>query len=103
MLCLPQASSFAGRRMGAPSPTFNHTRAVPRIFPVLDKIRRLGSLPYFMTDPRYKALAKLLVGYSTELKKGDRFLLDMIDSPDAFSVELMRAARAPVATPIIEV
>ncbi len=56
-----------------------------------------------MTDPRYKALAKLLVGYSTELKKGDRVLLDMIDVPDEFSIELMRAARAAGATPIIEV
>src|SRR6266850_1862679 len=56
-----------------------------------------------MTDPRYKALAKLLVGYSTELKKGDRVLLDMIDVPDEFSIELMRAARASGATPIIEV
>jgi len=56
-----------------------------------------------MTDPRYKALAKLLVGYSTELKKGDRVLLDMTDVPDEFSIELMRAARAAGATPIIEV
>src|SRR5258707_15068932 len=56
-----------------------------------------------MTDPRYKALAKLLVGYSTQLKKGDRVLLDMIDVPDEFSIELMRAARSAGATPIIEV
>ena len=56
-----------------------------------------------MTDPRYKKLAKLLVEYSTRLKKGDRVLLDMIDVPDDFSVELMRAARAVGATPVIEV
>jgi len=56
-----------------------------------------------MTDPRYRKLAKLLVEYSTALKKGDRILLDMIDVPDEFSVELMRAARAAGATPIIEV
>ena len=56
-----------------------------------------------MTDPRYKKLAKLLVEYSTQLKKGDRVLLDMIDVPDEFSIELMRAARAAGATPIIEV
>jgi aminopeptidase len=56
-----------------------------------------------MTDPRYKKLARLLVEYSTELKKGDRVLLDMIDVPDEFSIELMRAARAAGATPIIEV
>ena len=47
-----------------------------------------------MTDPRYTKLAKLLVNYSTALKKGDRVLLDMIDVPDEFSVELVRAVRA---------
>src|ERR671925_24395 len=56
-----------------------------------------------MTDPRYKKLAKLLVEYSTELKKGDRVLLDMIDVPDEFSIELIRAARGAGATPLIEV
>jgi aminopeptidase len=55
-----------------------------------------------MTDPRYKTLAKLLVEYSTKLKKGDRVLLDMIDVPDEFSVELMRAARRVGAIPLIE-
>ena len=61
------------------------------------------SSEYFMTDPRYKKLARLLVEYSTQLKKGDRVLLDMIDVPDEFSIELMRAARAAGATPVIEV
>src|SRR5882762_9472551 len=56
-----------------------------------------------MTDPRYKKLAKLLVEYSTALKKGDRVLLDMIDVPDEFSIELMRASRAAGATPVVEV
>jgi aminopeptidase len=56
-----------------------------------------------MTDPRYTKLAKLLVEYSTVLKKGDRVLLDMIDVPDEFSIELMRAARKAGATPLIEV
>jgi aminopeptidase len=56
-----------------------------------------------MTDPRYQKLAKLLVEYSTALKKGDRVLLDMIDVPDEFCVELMRAARSAGAIPIVEV
>jgi len=56
-----------------------------------------------MTDPRYKKLARLLVEYSTRLKKGDRVLLDIIDVPDEFSIELMRAARAAGATPVVEV
>jgi len=56
-----------------------------------------------MTDSRYTKLAKMLVEYSTSLKPGDRVLLDMIDVPDEFSIELMQAARAAGATPIIEV
>ena len=56
-----------------------------------------------MTDPRYRKLAKLLVHYSTQVKKGDRVLLDMIDVPDEFSIELMRAVRAAGGTPFIEV
>jgi aminopeptidase len=56
-----------------------------------------------MPDPRYAKLAKLLVGYSTALKKGERVLLDMIDVPDEFSIELMRTVREAGATPLIEV
>jgi aminopeptidase len=56
-----------------------------------------------MTDPRYRKLAKLLVHYSTQIKRADRVLLDMIDVPDEFSIELMRAVRAAGGTPIIEV
>jgi aminopeptidase len=55
-----------------------------------------------MTDPRYTKLAKLLVEYSTALKKGDHILLDMIDVPDEFTIELIRAARAAGATPFVE-
>ncbi len=55
-----------------------------------------------MTDLRYAKLAKLLVNYSTELKKGDRILLDMIDVPDEFTIELIRAVRAAGATPFVE-
>ncbi len=56
-----------------------------------------------MTDPRYKKLAKLLVEYSTQVKKDDRVLLDMIDVPDEFSIELIRTVRAAGGTPLIEV
>ncbi|HEV2395127.1 MAG TPA: aminopeptidase [Verrucomicrobiae bacterium] len=56
-----------------------------------------------MTDPRYTKLAKLLVEYSTALEKGDRVLLDLIDVPDEFSIELIRAARAVKAVPIVAV
>jgi aminopeptidase len=55
-----------------------------------------------MTDPRYLKLAKLLVHYSTALKKGDRILLDMIDVPDEFTIELIRTVRAAGAIPFVE-
>lgn len=56
-----------------------------------------------MTDPRTTKLAKLLIEYSTALKKGDRVLLDLIDVPDEFGVELIRAARKVGAIPVIAV
>jgi aminopeptidase len=55
-----------------------------------------------MSDPRFRKLATLLVEYSTGLKRGDRVFLDMIDVPDAFSVELIRAARTAGGIPIVE-
>jgi aminopeptidase len=56
-----------------------------------------------MTDPRFTKLASLLVNYSTALKKGERVLLDMIDVPDEFTVELIRATRKAGAIPLVEV
>jgi aminopeptidase len=55
-----------------------------------------------MTDPRFRKLADLLANYSTQLKKGERILLDMIDVPDEFTVELMRSVRRAGATPLVE-
>jgi aminopeptidase len=55
-----------------------------------------------MTDPRYTKLARLLVEYSTALKKGDRILLELSDVPDEFAVELIRAARKAGAIPVVE-
>jgi len=56
-----------------------------------------------MRDPRYKKLATLLVDYSVRLKKGDRVLLDLIDVPDDFAIELLRATRTAGGVPAIEV
>src|SRR5690348_11812000 len=56
-----------------------------------------------MTDPRYTKLSKLLIEYSTGLKKGDRVLFDVSDVPDEIPVELIRAARAVGAIPLVEV
>ena len=55
-----------------------------------------------MTDPRYRTLADLLVGYSTQVKKGEKVLLDMMDVPDAFTVALARSVRDAGAIPLIE-
>ena len=56
-----------------------------------------------MTDPRFRKLANVLIGYSTRLRKGDRVLIDAIDIPDEMTVELVRAARRAGATPLVEV
>src|SRR2546421_1936572 len=56
-----------------------------------------------MTDPRYTKLARLLVEYSTTLKKGERALIDATDVPDEFVVELMRVIRRVGAVPLVEV
>ncbi len=55
-----------------------------------------------MTDPRYTKLARLLIEYSCSLKKGEHVMLDMIDVPDEFTVELMRAARKAGGLPFVE-
>ena len=55
-----------------------------------------------MTDPRFTKLAELLVNYSMELETGEKVLLDMIDVPDEFTVELIRAARNIGAIPLVE-
>lgn len=56
-----------------------------------------------MMDPRYNKLASLLVKYSTRLKKGDRVLIDAIDIPDDFTIELMRVVKKSGAMPLVEV
>mgnify|MGYP001765898771 CR=1 FL=1 len=56
-----------------------------------------------MNDPRFLALARLLVQYSTALKKGERVLLDLTDTPDEFGVALMREVRKVGGTPVVEV
>ncbi|MFT6618399.1 MAG: aminopeptidase [Verrucomicrobiia bacterium] len=55
-----------------------------------------------MTDPRYKKLAELLVGYSTEVQAGENVQLHMIDIPDEFTVELIRAVRKRKANPYVQ-
>jgi len=56
-----------------------------------------------MGDPRHAKLAKLLVEYSCDLRKGEVLLLDMIDIPDEMTVQLVRAVRAVGGIPLVEV
>ena len=45
-------------------------------------------------DPRYAQLAEVLTGFSTNLKKGEKVLVDVADIPDEMTVAIIRAARA---------
>jgi len=55
-----------------------------------------------ISDPRFTQLAEGLCGFSTELKKGERVLIDAFDVPEAMVVELIRAARARGAHPYVQ-
>jgi len=53
-------------------------------------------------DPRYVELANNLVGYSIELKKGEKVLIDAYDVPEAMVVALVRASRERGAIPYVQ-
>jgi len=53
-------------------------------------------------DPRYRELAEGLTSFSTELRKGERVLIDAFDVPDAIVIALVRAARARGAHPYVQ-
>ena len=48
-------------------------------------------------DPRYLELAKQLTQYSTSLKKGEKVLLDLVDTPEEMGLALIR--RSETARP----
>src|SRR5437868_5489018 len=56
-----------------------------------------------MHDPRFDKLAKLLVEYSTRLKKNENVLIEGFDVPDEMVVALVRAARKAGAVPFVQV
>jgi aminopeptidase len=56
-----------------------------------------------MHDARIDALARQLVRYSTNLKKGEKVLIDLFDVPDSIGIALIREARAKGALPFIRV
>ncbi len=54
-----------------------------------------------MADPRYRALADLLIRYSCELQAGEKVLIEAFDIPHAFTRELIRAADDVGAQPLV--
>jgi len=54
-------------------------------------------------DPRYQDLAKVLTQFSTNIKKGERVLIDAFDIPDEMVIALVRAARAKKAVPFVQI
>jgi aminopeptidase len=56
-----------------------------------------------MHDARIDALARQLVRYSTNLKKGEKVLIDLYDVPDSIGLALIREARTKGAFPFIRI
>jgi aminopeptidase len=54
-----------------------------------------------MSDPHYDALAKVLTTHSTQLKAGERVLIDVSETPEEFVIALIRAVRAAKAEPFV--
>jgi aminopeptidase len=55
-----------------------------------------------MQDARYARLASLLVDYSTNLKPGEKVLIESFDAPDDMTIALVRAARKAKAIPFVQ-
>ena len=55
-----------------------------------------------MQDARFEKLAKVLVGYSTRLKRGEKVLIDASDVPDEITIALVREARRRGALPFVQ-
>src|SRR4051794_17483618 len=56
-----------------------------------------------MHDPRFDKLAKLLVEYSTRLKRNETVLIEAFDVPDEMTIALVRAARNVGAIPFTQI
>ncbi len=56
-----------------------------------------------MHDQRFDKLAKLLVEYSTRLKRNDNLLIEAFDVPDEMVIALIRAARKAGAVPFVQI
>jgi aminopeptidase len=56
-----------------------------------------------MHDARFDRLAKLLVEYSTRLKRNENVLIEVFDVPDEMTIALVRAARNAGAVPFVQI
>jgi aminopeptidase len=56
-----------------------------------------------MHDARFDKLAKVLVEYSTTLKRNDNVLIEAFDVPDEMVIALIRATRRVGAVPFVQV
>src|SRR6202163_4320046 len=56
-----------------------------------------------MHDARFDKLAKLLVEYSTRLKRNEKVLIEAFDVPDEMTIALIRAARKVGAIPFVQI
>lgn len=54
-------------------------------------------------EPNYTKLAGVLTGFSINLQKGERVLIDAFDIPEAMVVALVRAARERGAVPFVNI
>ena len=55
-----------------------------------------------MLDPRMTRLADVLINYSCAVQAGEKILIEAIDVPHEFTVELVRVARAAGAIPLVK-
>jgi aminopeptidase len=56
-----------------------------------------------MHDARFDKLARLLVEYSTRLKRNENVLIEAFDVPDEMTIALIRAARKAGAIPFVQI
>src|ERR1051326_524300 len=55
-----------------------------------------------MHDVRFDKLADILTGYSTDLKRNEKVLIEAFDAPDEMVIALVRAARKRGAIPFVQ-
>jgi len=56
-----------------------------------------------MISSRYQKLARVLVGYSTSLKKGEKVLIEAIDAPDELIQAVINEVLEVKAVPLVEI